>query len=86
MGAPLWYNFQQSPHVHHICQYILGISHRWLKKWVNFLLEGEDSTNLLTKNGEQVETLKTKYSKGIPTRMLAFWKILYIINGILPFV
>ena len=35
MEAPLWYNFKQSQHIHHSCQHLLGISHRWLKNVIS---------------------------------------------------
>ena len=46
MVALLWYNFQRSPHVYQSSQYILRVSHTWLKN-VNisigvFLLEKQN--------------------------------------------
>ena len=31
MEVPLWYNFKQSPYIHHPYQHIFGMSHKWLK-------------------------------------------------------
>ena len=43
LAVPLWYNSYLSPHVHHPCKHILGISHWWFLKKKNFNISMEVS-------------------------------------------